>query len=134
VCAATHAAQPVLRREWLRPGTHVNSVGYNTTGAGELDAATIRDAVVVVESRSAALAAPPSGAVELRRAIESGVIGAGHIQAEIGELVAGDRPGRTERAQLTVYKSVGVAVQDAVAAALVLTEARDRGAGTHVPM
>jgi ornithine cyclodeaminase len=134
VCAATHAAQPVLRREWLRPGTHVNSVGYNTTGAGELDTATIRDALVVVESRTAALAAPPSGAVELRRAIEAGVIGAGHVQAEIGELVAGDRPGRTEPAQLTVYKSVGVAVQDAVAAALVLAGARDRGAGTHVPM
>ena len=134
VCAATHAGQPVVRREWLRPGTHINSVGYNSAGTGEVDCDTIRDAHVVVESRMAALAAPPSGAVELRRAIEAGVIGADHIYAEIGELVAGDLAGRTDQAQLTVYKSVGVAVQDAAAAALVLEDARDRGVGSHIEM
>jgi alanine dehydrogenase len=134
VCAATHAGQPVVRREWLRPGTHINSVGYNSAGAGEVDTATIRDAVVVVESRTAALAAPPAGAIELCRAIEAGVIGADHVHAEIGELVAGDRPGRTDPAQLTLYKSVGVAVQDAAAAALVLQAARDQGAGRHIAM
>jgi ornithine cyclodeaminase len=134
VCAATHADEPVVRRAWLRPGTHINSVGYNTAGAGEVDMDTIRDAVVVAESRTAVLAAPPAGAVELRRAIEAGVIGADHIHAEIGELVAGDRPGRTGPAQITVYKSVGVAVQDAAAAALVLQGARDRGAGSHIEM
>jgi ornithine cyclodeaminase/alanine dehydrogenase-like protein (mu-crystallin family) len=132
VCAATHADQPVVRRAWLRPGTHVNSVGYNTAGAGEVDAETIRDAVVVVESRAIALAAPPSGAVELRRAIDAGVIDAAHIYAEIGELVAGHVKGRTDDAQLTLYKSVGVAVQDAAAAALVLATARVRGIGTHI--
>jgi ornithine cyclodeaminase/alanine dehydrogenase-like protein (mu-crystallin family) len=134
VCAATHAGEPVVRREWLRPGTHINSVGYNTAGAGEVDIDTIRDAVVVVESRTAVLAPPPSGAVELHRAIEAGVIGTDHIHAEIGELVAGDRAGRTDPAQITVYKSVGVAVQDAAAAALVLERARDRGAGSRIEM
>jgi alanine dehydrogenase len=49
VCVTTHADQPVLRREWLRPGTHVNSVGYNTAGGGEIDGSTVRDSVVVVE-------------------------------------------------------------------------------------
>jgi ornithine cyclodeaminase len=132
VCAATHADEPVVRREWLRPGTHINSVGYSSGGAGEVDSDTVRDALVVVESRTAALAAPPSGAVELRRAIEAGVIGASHIHAEIGELVVGDRAGRTDPAQLTLYKSVGVAVQDAAAAALVLQAARDRGTGVHI--
>ncbi|MGH2686383.1 MAG: ornithine cyclodeaminase family protein, partial [Actinomycetota bacterium] len=63
VCAATHADHPVVRREWLRPGTHINSVGYNSSGEGEVDSATLRDAVVVVESRAAVLAPPPSGAV-----------------------------------------------------------------------
>jgi ornithine cyclodeaminase len=134
VCAATHADEPVVRREWLRPGTHINSVGYNTGGAGEVDLETIRDALVVVESRTAVLAAPPSGAVELCRAIAAGAIGADHIHAEIGELVARDREGRTESAQLTVYKSVGVAVQDAAAAALVLEIARERGVGRHIEM
>lgn len=134
VCAVTHAAQPVLRREWLRPGTHVNSVGYNTAGDGEIDVQTIRDALVVVESRSVALAAPPAGAVELRRAMETGVISADDIHAEIGELVTGDRAGRTHDRQLTLYKSVGVAVQDATAAALILQAARARSIGTVIEM
>jgi alanine dehydrogenase len=134
VCAATHAAEPVVRRELLRPGTHVNSVGYNTAGEGEVDVQTIRDALVVVESRSAALAAPPAGAVELGRAIQGGTIDADHIHAEIGEIVAGDRPGRTDDRQLTLYKSVGVAVQDAAAAGLILEAARARGAGTELEL
>ena len=134
VCAVTHADRPVVRREWLRPGTHVNSVGYNAAGQGEVDTDTVRDAVVVVESRTAVLAAPPSGAVELRRAIEAGVIGADHVRAEIGELLAGDRAGRTDPGQLTLYKSVGVGVQDAAAAAVVLQGARDRGAGLLIEL
>ena len=134
VCASTHAAEPVVLHEWLRPGTHVNSVGYNMNGAGEVDADTVRASVVVVESRDAALAAPPSGAIELHHAIEAGVIKPDHIHAELGELVAGDRPGRTDETQLTLYKSVGVAVQDAAAAALVLEAARQRGIGHDVDL
>jgi ornithine cyclodeaminase/alanine dehydrogenase-like protein (mu-crystallin family) len=134
VCTTTHAAQPVLRREWLRPGTHINSVGYNTSGDGELDTATIQQALVVVESRAAALAPPPAGAVELRRAIELQAIDAGHIAAEIGQVAAGTVPGRTSDTQLTVYKSVGVAAQDAAAAALILAAAQQRGVGTSVSL
>jgi ornithine cyclodeaminase len=123
VCVTTHADAPVVARDWIRPGTHLNSVGYNTQGTGELDAATIRDAFVVVESRDAAFAPPPSGAVELRGVIEPA--GA----AEIGE-----RPTRGDDEQITVYKSVGVAVQDAAAATLVLSAARARGIGTDVAL
>ncbi len=132
VCAATHADGPVVRRDWLRPGTHVNSVGYNAAGAGEVDTETVRDSLLVVESRGAVLAPPPSGAVELRRAIDAGVVTADHIHAELGELIAGDHAGRTDDAQLTLYKSVGVAVQDAAAAALVLDAARERGLGVNI--
>jgi ornithine cyclodeaminase/alanine dehydrogenase-like protein (mu-crystallin family) len=132
VCASTHADEPVVRRGWLRPGAHVNSVGYNMAGAGEVDADTVRDSVVVVESRAAVLAPPPSGAIEIHLAVEAGIIKADHIHAELGELVAGDRPGRTDATQLTLYKSVGVAVQDAAAAALVLEEARRRGVGRDI--
>lgn len=123
ICVTTHAVAPVIERDWIRPGTHINSVGYNTQGTGELDADTVRDAFVVVESRSAAFAPPPSGAVELRGVIEPD--GA----AEIGE-----RPTRADDEQITVYKSVGVAVQDAAAATLVLDAARAAGIGTDIPM
>jgi ornithine cyclodeaminase len=133
VCTTTHAASPVLLREWLRPGTHINSVGYNNSGEGEVDSATIRDALVVVESRAAALAPFPAGAVELRRAIEHHVIDGSHI-VEVGQIAAGTARGRTGDTQLTLYKSVGVAVQDAAAAALILATAQERGAGTHITM
>lgn len=134
VCAATHADQPVVRRGWLRPGTHINSVGYNSAGSGEVDVETVRDALVVVESRAAALAPPPSGAIELHHAIEKGAIDSQHVHAEVGEIAAGRATGRTDDTQLTLYKSVGVAVQDAAAAALVLQLARDQGVGIDLQM
>jgi ornithine cyclodeaminase len=132
VCAATHSDRPVVRREWLQPGVHINSVGYNSAGEGEVDGATVRDALVIVESLVAALAPPPTGAVELRRAIEQGVIAPDHVHTELGELVAGTANGRTVDTEITLYKSVGVAVQDAAGAALVLRAARDRGVGAFV--
>jgi ornithine cyclodeaminase len=132
IAAATHADTPVVRREWLQPGTHVNSVGYNAYGEGEVDVATVRDALVFVESRASTLAPPPSGAVELNRAIAEGAITADHIRAELGEVVAGTAPGRISADEITLYKSVGVAVEDAAAAALVLRAARERGIGTEV--
>ena len=131
VCACTHSAEPVVRREWLRPGTHVNSVGYNTAGR-EVDGETVAAALVVIESRAAALAPPPGGSNDLLWPIRDGLIAASHVQAELGELVAGTRPGRVDASQLTLYKSVGVAVEDAAAAALVLHLARERGIGRTI--
>jgi ornithine cyclodeaminase len=131
VCAATHASEPVVRREWLSPGTHVTSVGYNPAGR-ELDDATVADSLVCVESRRAVLAPIPAGSNDLIEPIQAGVISEDHIHAELGELVAGARPGRSSPEQITLYKSVGVAVQDAAAAALVLAAARERGAGLEV--
>jgi alanine dehydrogenase len=131
VCACTHAVEPVVRRDWLAPGVHVTSVGYNTKGR-EVDDATVADALVVVESRASALAAIPAGSPDLTEPIAAGLIGPDHVYAEIGELVAGTRPGRTEPDRITLYKSVGVAVQDAAAAALVLAAAREQGVGSEI--
>jgi alanine dehydrogenase len=116
-CATTHAVEPVVRREWLDPGTHVTSVGFNAAGR-EVDDATIADALIVVESREAALAPHPGGASDLLGPLRAGII-TGDL-AELGEIVRGTRPGRTDPDQITLYKSVGVAVQDAAAVALVL--------------
>lgn len=131
VCATTHSPEPVVRRPWLSAGAHVNSVGFNPAGR-ELDDATVVDAVVVVESRAAALAPFPSGANDLTEPLRAGLIDAAHVRAELGELVSGTRPGRTDPRQITLYKSVGVAVQDAAAAGLVLVVARERGVGREV--
>jgi ornithine cyclodeaminase/alanine dehydrogenase-like protein (mu-crystallin family) len=130
-CATTHPRQPVVRWDWLTPGVHVTSVGF---GGRELDDETVVRSLLCVESRRAALAPYPSGAADLHEPIRDGLITAEHVHAELGELVAGTRPGRTGDDQVTLYKSVGVAVQDAAAAALVLRAARARGVGTDVPL
>ena len=130
-CATTHATEPVVRRRWLTPGVHVTSVGYNAAGR-EVDDATVAEALVCVESRRAALAPYPAGTNDLLWPIRDGVITAEHVHAELGELVAGTRHGRTERSQITLYKSVGVAVQDAAAAALVIAAARRAGLGQEI--
>jgi ornithine cyclodeaminase len=133
VSAATHSPEPVVRREWLSPGSHVTSVGYNTAGR-EVDGATFRDALVVVESRAATLAPPPAGSNDIAMAVAEGYMKGDGVHAELGEIVSGARPGRTEAAQITLYKSVGVAVQDAAAAALVLEAARKRGVGRELEL
>src|SRR5581483_6481037 len=116
---ATHSADPVVLAEWLSPGTHVSSVGYNAPGS-ELDPAIVARADVIgIESRGSAFAPPPSGAPELAGLDPDQTV-------ELGEVLAGTRPGRTSAEQLTLYKSVGVAVQDLAAAGLVLTAAKAR--------
>lgn len=130
-CAATHATEPVIRRSWLTPGVHVTSVGY---GGREVDDATVRDALVCVESRRAALAPYPTGSSDLLEPIRDGVIRAEHVHTELGELVAGTKPARQSPDQITLYKSVGVAVQDAAAAALVIAAAREQSAGRDVEL
>jgi ornithine cyclodeaminase/alanine dehydrogenase-like protein (mu-crystallin family) len=116
-CATTHSVDPVVRREWIDPGTHVTSVGFNAAGR-EVDDATVAAALVVVESRAAALAPHPGGASDLLAPIRDGIITTD--LPELGEIISGVRPGRTDPAQITLYKSVGVAVQDAAAVGLVL--------------
>ena len=127
VAATTHSTEPVVRREWLAPGVHVNSVGLNPSGR-EVDEQTVADALLVVESRESALAPPPAGAPEL-----VGVDPA-DVHAELGELVAGTKPGRSSQDQITLYKSVGVAVQDVAAAALVLAAAKGRSMGRAIEL
>ena len=111
VCTCTSAAEPVLRRDWLDPGTHVTSVGSSMDGP-ELDRETITAGLLVIESR-VAFQPPPAGSHELQGLDPS-------VAVELGEVLSGSHPGRTSPEEITVYKSMGHAVEDAVAAALVL--------------
>jgi len=133
VCATTHSPDPVVFVSDLAPGAHVTSVGYNLAGR-EIDSETVAAAVLVVESRAAVLAPPPSGSNDIRVPIEEGLIGPDHIYAEIGELVSGTRPVPAPGERITLYKSVGVAAQDIAAARLVLEQAIAAGAGTRVDL
>jgi ornithine cyclodeaminase/alanine dehydrogenase-like protein (mu-crystallin family) len=127
VHATTASPEPVVRLDWLEPGAHVSSVGYGA-GGSELDPAIVERAdVVVVEQRDSAFAPLPAGAPELDPRGRDGVV-------ELGEIIAGTAGGRRSDEQLTLYKSVGVAVQDLAAAALVLAAARERGAGQEIEL
>jgi ornithine cyclodeaminase/alanine dehydrogenase-like protein (mu-crystallin family) len=123
VCACTHSSEPVLRREWLGAGAHVCSVGASQEGP-ELDPETVSGGLLAVESR-VAFEPPPAGSFELQGMDPAAAV-------ELGELVSGTREGRTAPDQLTVYKSMGHAVEDAAAAALELEAARAQGAGVEV--
>jgi ornithine cyclodeaminase/alanine dehydrogenase-like protein (mu-crystallin family) len=118
VCCCTDAAEPVISREWLDPGTHVSSVGVGD----EVDPATVRAASIFVEWRGAAEHPPPTGSAELQGLDPSTI-------AEIGEVLAGEHPGRRSADELTLYKSTGHAVEDAAAARQVFDRARVEGAG-----
>ena len=110
IVVATSATAPVLRGEWVSPGAHINAVGATRPNWRELDDETLRKARIYVESREAAMK-------------ESGdVIAAGQVFAEIGEVVAGTKSGRESKEEITLFKSVGVAVEDIAAASLVLSK------------
>lgn len=116
ICTATTSSEPVFAGNQLRAGTHINAVGSFTPSMQEIDSETVQRSLVVVDSRKAALAE----AGDLIIPLQSGVIEEGWIRAELGEIVDGAHPGRTDAEQITLFKSVGVAVQDAAAASLAL--------------
>ncbi|MCA9969142.1 MAG: hypothetical protein KC425_02950 [Anaerolineales bacterium] len=128
ISAATTSLTPVFADADLKPGAHVNGVGAYTLEMQELPPETMRRAYLVVDSRDAVF----EEAGDVMQPIQAGLFTPGHIAAEVGEIVLGRAPGRTDPAQVTVFKSVGVAVQDAVAAQLALARAAAQGLGQEV--
>ncbi|PZU58743.1 MAG: ornithine cyclodeaminase [Sphingobium sp.] len=113
ICTVTTAREPILLGEWLRPGTHVNLVGSSVAGPVEVDSALVANSRYIADSRASALAA----AAEFLIAREAGLVDDDHVVAEIGEVLLGTVPGRRSADDITVYKSLGHAVQDLAAAA-----------------
>ncbi len=128
VCTCTSSSEPVLSLSWLKPGTHVNAVGSSVPWARELDAETIAAGSLFVDRRESTL--NESG--EYRTAAAAGAIGPEHILAELGEVLIGAHPGRTRESELTIFKSLGLAVEDLAAAELVVARAREQGVGAEV--
>jgi ornithine cyclodeaminase/alanine dehydrogenase-like protein (mu-crystallin family) len=125
VACCTDAREPILRREWLAPGTHVSAVGG--TFGRELDPETVDACRVFVEWRGAVTNAPPAGAHELQ-GLDPGSV------TEIGEVIAGKSPGRQSSDELTLYKSTGLAIEDAATARLVYDRALAEGVGVRLPL
>lgn len=130
ICTATTSTMPVFDGRDLKPGVHINAIGSYQPTVQEIDALTVQQALVVVDSREATLA--ETG--DLIIPIQQGLITASHIHAELGQIVAGMKDGRTHPQQITLFKSVGTAVQDAIAGRLALTNAAQMGLGVLVDL
>ena len=128
VCTTTDASLPVLRLEWLAPGCHINAVGTSIPTVRELDSRTVAACSVFVDRRESGVAE----AGEIVQAIAEGAITAAHMKAELGEVLAGLHPGRETRGERTLFKSLGLAVEDLVSAELACRNAEKMGLGTHI--
>jgi ornithine cyclodeaminase/alanine dehydrogenase-like protein (mu-crystallin family) len=128
VVTATSSVEPVLEREWLKQGSHVNVIGGRPPTMRELDVATVAASAFYTDKRESA----ESEAHDYRDALEAGAIGADHIRGEIGEVLIGSAPGRQSPEELTVFRSLGLAVEDLAAAEYVVRRARERGVGVEV--
>lgn len=128
VCTATTSNTPVFSDADLKPGTHISAVGSYTPEMQEIPAETVKRALVVVDARSAALV--ESG--DLIQPLRSGLFGADHVHAELGEIILGRKPGRSSPDQITYFKSVGVASQDVMAAQVAVQNALRLGLGQTV--
>lgn len=126
VCTVTSSAEPVVLGEWLKPGAHVNAVGACLPTVRELDGDAVARATLFVDRRESC----EHEAGDYLLAVEEGVIGADHIRAELGEVLAGEVPGRTSEEEITVFESLGLAVEDLAAAEYIERRARESGAGT----
>jgi alanine dehydrogenase len=124
----TTAKEPIVKQEWLKPGVHINAVGSHRPDLREIDGATLARAKIVVDSREAIMA--ECGDILL--AIKEGSITGENIHGEIGEVLAQAKPGRRSTDELTLYKSVGIAIQDVTTANLVYQKALRQGVGTNV--
>jgi ornithine cyclodeaminase len=128
IVTATTSFTPVVQHEWISPGAHINAVGTYSFKARELDTATMAGATLFVDRRESAL----SEAGDYVIAAAEGAIGPEHIRAELGEVLIGNHRGRTSDDEITVFKSLGLAIEDLASAAYVYAKAKEGSAGTWV--
>jgi ornithine cyclodeaminase len=128
ICTTTTAAEPVLRGEWVSPGAHINAVGAYTPLTRELDSALVAGARLYADRRESLL----REAGEFLIPKGEGLIGDDHVVGEVGEVLAGNAPARTSPEQITLFKSLGIAIEDLAAACHVYAKAKELGRGAWV--
>ena len=128
VCSTTSARKPILFGEMLAKGTHVNAVGASIPSWRELDTEMVRRSSLFTDRRESL----KNEAGEYRLALEEGAVGDDHVQAELGEILIGAHPGRTSNEEITLFRSLGLAVEDIASAEFVYRRALERGVGTAV--
>lgn len=129
IVTATSSREPVLKREWIAPGAHINAVGSSIAAARELDSAAVAAASLFVDRRESTVNESGDYLMALR---DGAIAGPEHIRAELGELLTGKAKGRTSRDEITLFKSLGIAVEDLASAQLLYDKAQAAGAGTWI--
>jgi ornithine cyclodeaminase/alanine dehydrogenase-like protein (mu-crystallin family) len=128
IVSATTAVEPIVRREWISAGAHLNLVGSSTPNTREVDSETMAATSLFVDRRESTI----NEAGDYLLAARDGAIGPNHIRAEIGEVLKGDKPGRTSPEEITCFKSLGIAIEDLFAAEYLYRKARELNVGTWV--
>ncbi|KTB49048.1 ornithine cyclodeaminase family protein [Dehalogenimonas alkenigignens] len=124
VCTLTPVRSPIIMRDWIKPGAHINAVGADAPGKQELDPAILDEACVVVDDIEQSIHAG-----ELNMPVKSGLFNRDRIYATLGELTSGQKSGRSNNTEITVFDSTGLAVQDVATAKIVFNRALERGIG-----
>ncbi len=130
IVTVTASREPILERGWLRPGVHMNAVGSSLPSAREIDGATVNAAHVFVDRRESAV----NEAGDLILAAREGAFNLDRIEAELGDVLTGKHPGRRSADEITLFKSLGLAVEDVASASFVARRAIERGAGQRVEL
>jgi ornithine cyclodeaminase/alanine dehydrogenase-like protein (mu-crystallin family) len=128
IATVTNAREPVVQRQWISEGVHLNVVGSSTPHAREVDTATMAASALFVDRRESTI----NEAGDYLFAMREGVIGPDHIRAELGEVLTGEKPGRTSPDEITLFKSLGLAVEDLAAANYLYRKAKELNAGVWV--
>ena len=129
VCTLTPAQHPVVEKKWLVPGTHINAVGADAEGKEELEPAILNEALLVVDDLRQA-----SHAGEINVPVSKGLLKKGQIYAELGEIIAGRKKGRTDNQTITLFDSTGLAIEDIAVAKLLYNKALKTGTGLSVSL
>jgi len=122
VCTLTPSRGPIVKREWITPGTHINAVGADAPGKQELDPSILKEAIVVVDDLTQA-----SHSGEINVPIQKGMYSIGEIYGTLPEIVAGKKKGRTDNKAITVFDSTGIAVEDIAVAKILFEKAQQAG-------
>jgi len=122
VCTLTPSQSPIIRKEWIKPGTHINAVGADAPGKQELDTSIIKESIVVVDDIKQA-----SGSGEINVPIQKDIYSVSEVYGTLAEVVAGKKKGRAHNNDVTVFDSTGIAVEDIAVAKLLFEKAQQRG-------
>ena len=122
ICTVTPSREPLLKKKWIRPGIHINAIGADAAGKEELEPSILQEAIVVVDDIRQAAAAG-----EINVPISRGLFTANDVYANLGEIITGEKPGRTDPKAITIFDSTGVAIEDAALAGLIYKKAVQAG-------